>query len=64
MSLVLFGLKNSEPDNEEWSLGMPAVKGSVDTDQENAFQHAFAAAVFMMKTWNMTFHFAVSAGLG
>jgi hypothetical protein len=64
MSLVLFWFENSEPDNEEWPLGMPTIKRPVDADQENAFQHVFAATAFMMKTWDMTFHFVVSSCLG
>src|ERR1700688_4079179 len=59
--LMLFRFENSEPDDEEWSLGMPAVKGSVDSDQENALQHVVTAAVFTMKTRDVTLHFVASS---
>src|ERR1700680_859588 len=49
MTLVLFWFENNEPDDKKWPLRMPAVKCPVDADQENAFQHAFTASVFMMK---------------
>ena len=43
---------------------MPAVKGSLDTDQENAFQHVVTATVFTMKAWDVTLHFVASSRLG
>jgi hypothetical protein len=43
---------------------MPSVVGPVDADQENAFQHVFNAAIFMMETWDVTLHFVISSCLG
>ena len=38
VSLMLLWFEDSEPDDEKWPLGMPAVKRPVDADQEDAFQ--------------------------
>ena len=64
MSLALFLFQDSEANNEERPLGMPAVECSVDADEEDAFQYVFTAAVFMMKPWDVTFHFAAPSRLG
>src|ERR1700733_4691835 len=38
MALVLFRFENSEPQNVERSLRMPAIEGSIDANQEDALQ--------------------------
>jgi hypothetical protein len=64
MTLLPFGFEHTESDDQKGPLGTPAVKGPVDTNQENAFQNIVTAAVFMMKTWDVTFHFVASFCLG
>jgi hypothetical protein len=47
----------------ERPLRMPAIKGSIDPDQEDAFQSVITFMLFTMQTSNMTFHGATSCGL-
>jgi hypothetical protein len=49
MSLMLSRFENSEPNDEERSLGTPAIECSVDADQENTFQCDFTVAAFLIE---------------
>jgi hypothetical protein len=63
MALMFFGFENRETQYEEGPLGMPAIKGAIDTNQENAFKYVTAVR-FAMETWNVAFHFETSGCLG
>ena len=45
-TLMFFWFENSEPQDEERPLRMPAVEGPIDADQENAFQDVFTRCGF------------------
>ena len=40
---------------------MPAIEGSIDADQEDAFQDFVAVAAFAMQTWDLALHWLTSA---
>jgi hypothetical protein len=48
MALQVFGFQDGEAKDEEGSLGMPAVEGSLDADQEDAFQDVVSVVIFAM----------------
>ena len=48
--------EDSESQNVERSLRMPAVEGPIDADQENALQDVLGIVAFAMQTWDMAFH--------
>ena len=50
MALLLFGFQNAKPKDVERSLGVPAVEGSIDSGQEDAFQNVVAVAAFAMES--------------
>src|ERR1035437_4207015 len=55
-ALMFSWLEDSEPQNVERSLRMPAVEGPIDTDQENALQDLFGVVAFAVQAWNVTLH--------
>jgi hypothetical protein len=42
---------------------MPAIRGSIDPNQEDTFQQVLAIAIFKMQTWEVTLHELTSCGL-
>jgi hypothetical protein len=42
---------------------MPAIKGSIDPDQEDTFQDFVAVAAFTMETGNLALHWLTSVDL-
>src|SRR6266404_3926034 len=61
--LMFTWFKDYEPQNVERPLRMPAVEGSIDTDQENALQGVISCAMFAMQTRDVAFHGATSCDL-
>jgi hypothetical protein len=55
--------KDYEPQNVERPLRMPAVEGSIDTNEENALQGVITCALLAMQTRDMAFHGATSCDL-
>jgi hypothetical protein len=63
MAQQVFGFEDSEAKDKEGSLRMPAVEGSLDADQEDAFQDIVSVVIFAMKSGDVAFHFRASSGL-
>src|SRR5467141_1872691 len=61
--LMVAWFKDYEPQNVKRPLRMPAVEGSIDTNQENALQGVFSCVMFAMQTRDMAFHGATSCCL-
>jgi hypothetical protein len=40
--LVLLRLEDSEPQEIEWLLRMPSIKGAIHSDEENTFENFLA----------------------
>src|SRR6266852_1699775 len=62
LSGVLFGLEGGQAQGEEWLLRVPAIEGSLDSDQEKALQDVIPVLGFTMKTWDVTLHDSTSFG--
>src|ERR1700730_15404244 len=56
-ALTLSWFENSEPQNIERSLRMPAVEGPIDADQENSLQNVLSGAGFAMQTLDMALRY-------
>jgi hypothetical protein len=55
--------EDSEPQNIERPLRMPAVEDPINADQENAIQDALKGLTFAVQTWNVTLHEVASCDL-
>jgi hypothetical protein len=63
VALMLSRFQDSESQDVKGSLRMPTVEGSIDSDQESAFQSVIACRPFTMQAWDLAFHGATSCAL-
>src|SRR6266853_3216497 len=61
--LMFTWFKDYEPQNVKRTLRMPAVEGSIDTNQENTLQGVISCVMFAMQTGDVAFHGATSCDL-
>src|SRR6267143_2029469 len=61
--LMFTWFKDYEPQDVKRPLRMPAVEGSIDTNEENALQGVISCALFAMQTRDMALHGATSCDL-
>jgi hypothetical protein len=63
MAPQVFGFEDGEAKDKERPLGMPAIEGSLDASQEDAFRDVISLMILAMQSGNVTFHFPASSGL-
>src|SRR5467141_3903822 len=61
--LMFTWFKDYEPQNVKRPLRLPAVEGSIDTNQENPLQGVISCVMFAMQTGDVAFHGATSCDL-
>ena len=62
MATMLFRLENREAQEVKRSRWMPAIEGSIHTDEEDTFKFIGAISAFAMQAGNVACHELTSCG--